>query len=86
MITVYREGKQIRMDLEIHIPNYDKRILYLYWNCENAMFAGLLSSHIGAEIRDRIEAIRRQEYEHGYKDGRGKKAKKKWFRQTFRLD
>lgn len=83
MISIKRDRKEVRLDIEIDVPHYDNRILYFRWDAGNEMFAGLLAAEMDTQIRDRIQEIRRLEYERGFKEGRGKQKKKSWFYRSF---
>lgn len=45
----------------------------------------LWAEAINNAINDRIEKVRKYEYERGYKDGRGKRTKVGWFPRTLHL-
>jgi hypothetical protein len=52
---------------------------YFYYDCGNNWYASLLRDHFDKKLRDTVIEIREEEYQRGYKDGRGKKAKTDWF-------
>lgn len=50
-------------------------------NCEDDAYAILLRARIEKDLSDKLEAIRREAYNEGWKDAKSKKvAKRTWFK------
>jgi hypothetical protein len=82
MITIKRNEQQVIILFE------EGPLMSTYTfsvNCGDEYYASLLSDHFRRKLSNRIETIRKEEYERGYKDGRGKQGKKSWFFSTFKI-
>lgn len=53
--------------------------------CNNPMFAELLAMRLREKLDERVQNIRSDEYDNGWKEGRKKKVadKRKWFSRSF---
>lgn len=58
---------------------------HFLFDCGDKYYASLLRQHLYNRLSTRIEEIRKEEYERGYKDGRSKRAKKSWFSTLLKL-
>jgi hypothetical protein len=76
MITITRKDKICKVSLEDGPLDYT---FYFNYECSDDVHAELLRVYFNKKITDRIEDVRKQEYERGYKDGRAKVAKASWF-------
>jgi hypothetical protein len=82
MISIIRDDKTVKILLE-HGPI--ESTYHFNFDCGDKHYASLLKNHFDKALRARIENIRQEEYEKGYKDGRAKRAKKSWFSTLLRL-
>jgi hypothetical protein len=80
MITVKREGTNVRIAVSPGILNY---IFYFDYQTGSDVCAELMRERIEKRLNDSLRAIRQEAYLDGYKDGRGKKGKKDWFKSWF---
>lgn len=78
MVTINRDEKKVCLRIE-HGAYWGDHALLLYWNCENELFAQLLSSQLDKHLAERVQAIRKEEYEKGWKDAKSHKTKETWF-------
>lgn len=78
MIQVTRNGTKTQIQVESGYP-LQSGYYYFNYDCGNEEFARLLADHFERKLIDRIDAIRKEEYNRGYKDGRAKRAKATWF-------
>jgi len=84
MISIGRHGTKVKITIETGMATGGD--LFLYWECSNELFAELLTTRLQRKLADRIEAIRQEEYNKGWKDAKSKKkAKQTWFTSVFRL-
>ena len=78
-IQFERHGKDVQVAIKTDLPFDEEgkttRFL-LYYNCPNIKHAELLCRYHTARHEDTIRAIRRAEYESGWKDAKGKKRRK----------
>jgi hypothetical protein len=82
MIIIERVNTQVRVKIE----NGPLGHWYAFsFECNDDCYADLLRQHFQSALWNRIEAIRKQEYEEGYKAGRSKKEKKKYFYTSMKL-
>lgn len=85
MIKIERHEKQVRVKIE-HGAYYDSEEIWLYWNCNDELFAQLLTRQIYKKLDETIQKIRKEEYEQGWKDAKGKKKKQlEWFSPLLKL-
>jgi hypothetical protein len=86
MLTIQGNGSEdcseviVLMDSGIGIS---KRCIELKWNAGSALFARLLIDQLNKQLHDSIRRIREEEYNRGYKDGRGHQERDNYFRPTF---
>lgn len=52
-------------------------------DCSHKAYAGLAASALSRQFHDQIERIRREAYENGWKDAKGRKAKRQHFSSSF---
>lgn len=76
MITIERDDKICRVKLQDGPLGY---IFPFEYTCDNKFYAELLTRHFDKILDERIEAVRKEEYDRGYKDGRAKRGKASWF-------
>lgn len=77
MITISRDSQKLKITVQSGILNYE----YIFtWNCNDDVYAELLRRQISGKMEEHLRKIREEAYLDGYRDGRGKKAKKTWFK------
>lgn len=76
MITITQDGSKVKVTLD---PDIDGKVMALHWETNSEWYACLLTRQLNKTFKDKIEAARREAYEQGHKDGKGKKAKRDWF-------
>lgn len=81
MINIKRDEKKVKIEVETGIDGHE---VWLYWNCSNELFARLLTRQLQKKFTDTVQAIRQEEYNRGYKDGRAKRGKNTWFTCFFK--
>lgn len=77
MITIFKRDKQVIVQIENGplFSNYQ-----FDFNCGDPHYAALLTTHFNDRLASRIEAIRKEEYDKGWRDAKSKKVpKKNWF-------
>lgn len=82
MIAINRVGTKLRVELETSYPL--SNTYYFHHDTGEEDFAKLLQVHFLDKLNDTVVAIRKEEYERGYKDGRSKKTKTSWFTCLFK--
>lgn len=83
MIYIERYEEKVRVKIDTGLNTTSGQI-WLYWNCNSEMYAELLSRHINKRLDETIQAIRKEEYERGWKDAKAKKSKANWFSAVIR--
>lgn len=83
MITVERDNEKVMIYITTDLPfdcehTHDTRLGFSLDQGEPHK-AELLKRYMDKTIRDAIETAHRKAYERGYKDGKGKQRKEKWF-------
>lgn len=78
--NIEREGKQIIITISDVVDNWS---FPFHRTAEHEYVASLLYDRIIERLRKHMVGIRRKYYEKGYKDGRGKKRKEKYFSTCF---
>lgn len=84
MISVSREGEQVRLDFNIVVPMYEARTVIWLWNCDDNVYAGLLAETMQRQMHDKLESIQRAAYEAGWRDAKAKTTKRRYFRLGWR--
>jgi hypothetical protein len=75
MISFSTDGYKLKLIVETN-KNY---VLHLYWDCGKELHAELLRDHLHETLNGRLEVIRREAYEKGWKDAKAKRRKEDWF-------
>ena len=71
---------QLAVDTDLPYDEENNTILYFYYDCEDLDYAELLCRYFEKRHKDAIRAIRKAEYESGWRDAKGKKRRKSnWF-------
>jgi hypothetical protein len=79
MINITRDGTKVRLAVGTRIPT-DKAYDYLfYWDCGCVEYAGLLSEAMRNQLGEVVKAARKEAYEQGFRDAKGKRRKNDWF-------
>lgn len=81
MIEIFRDGESVVLTIE-HGLGVEIKAMRFDWKCRGELEAAALASCLREHLRQRIEAVRREEYESGHRDGRAKRAKATWFWRT----
>jgi hypothetical protein len=80
-----REGTKVKASVTADVPNYETRVFSLFCECGGEVYAGLLTEAMQRQISSEIEAIRRDEYESGWRDKAAHKGPRRgWFASTFK--
>ena len=78
MIAIKRKDNQVL--LEFHSGLRVERPVYPFvWNTSDENNAELLKEHLHKQLYEAIQKARKEAYEKGYKDGRGKRTRESWF-------
>jgi len=72
--------------VDTNLSAVKERYVHFSMETNNELYAALLVKHLKEEQSRLIKKAHRDAYEQGYKDGRGKKAKKTWFAYYFCLE
>ena len=76
MIQITQEDTNVRLSIESNLGcNYIVR-----YNCGDVYYSRLLRDHLQAKMYNKLEAIRREAYEEGWRDKTKRKPKQTWFR------
>ena len=79
MIRFQRNGQKncqtVYVGVETGLPT-ETRLLWFTLDCGNAEYAALLEAHLHNRLRKTIERAHQLAYERGWKDAKGKKARK----------
>lgn len=76
MINIFRDDKLVRVTIEGGPLN---STYHFSFDCGDKHYAELLADRFNEQLWNRVENVRKLEYNQGYKDGRSKKEKKKYF-------
>lgn len=83
MIKISRKKENVTVDISLSI-GWDIELTYLR---SSEMDAILLSNQIEKDLQNRIETIRREAYQLGWKQAKSKKVRKKdWFNGNINSD
>jgi hypothetical protein len=74
-VEVRRNGSQV----EIKVTVNNGTGFVFAWNTGAEWSAMLLRDAVAVAIADRLETIRKQAYEDGWKDAKAKRARSQWF-------
>lgn len=83
MISISRYETKVKITVETGTSTGGD--LWLYWECNSELFAELLTNELREKLTERLQAIRQEEYNQGWKHAKAKKAKQNWFAGVFRL-
>lgn len=76
MITITREESTVKVQIE----NGPLGSTYSFeYPCNNKWYAELLYRHFQERLENRVEAIRKAEYERGWNDHKKRQQKADWF-------
>lgn len=76
MIQFEREDNKVKVTIQSGCINWQ---YYFRYQAYDEVHAELLTRQFDKHMRDKLESIRREAYEQGWKDAKGKKAKENWF-------
>lgn len=75
-----RHQKQVKASISTGQREPDMNShLFFYWNCDNELFAELLSGDFQNRLQKAIQKARQEEYLHGWADAKSKRKKKTFF-------
>lgn len=77
MIQFTRDGKRVQATVETGLNS--NPTITMSFECSSEMCAEMLAHRLRERLGNTVEAIRQSEYEDGYKAGRSKVAKRKYF-------
>jgi hypothetical protein len=83
MITFNRDDKKVCLKVS---DGPLGAVYHFNWDCDDTYYAELLANHFDSKLDKLVQRIREEEYQRGYKEGRGKKAKKTWFSPLLKLN
>ena len=84
-IYFVRDGNHVKANVTIDVPHWDARMFTFTFDCGSEAYAGLLTEAMQRQITSEIEAIRKDEYESGWRDKAAHKGPRRgWFADTFR--
>ena len=75
MIRFTAKGKQLRVGIDSDYGGLGA----CWWECENDTVSRVMRDHYTDRLFNLVQAIREEAYEEGYRNGRSKKRKKKYF-------
>lgn len=83
MITTKRDNNCVKILIGTDLPHdcegKIETTIPFSWEQTHPYQAALLQKYIDERLRDWMRCIRRESYEAGYRDGKGKKRKETWF-------
>lgn len=82
ILDIRRNGTAVTLRFQSRLP-IDANAFPFGFDCGSEWAACLLASTVRSTIENEIAAIRKSEYERGYRDGRAKRAKESWFASSF---
>lgn len=75
MFSFSRDGKQVKVLIDVAIPTYSRRSFWFYWDCQSEVFAGLLVELFRKAFRSNRVEIQNEAYTRGWNDAKAKRAK-----------
>ncbi len=84
MIEIGNSGKTVKINIKGQYPVQNYSLNFEY-DCPDEFYAKLVAHNLMEALRYRIESVRKQEYEAGWKDAKSKKEKRKWFFNSLTL-
>lgn len=86
MIQFFRDGTKVKAVIEITgLQKLEERYPHFSFETNSTLYAELMKQTLEDNFSDDLEQIRKDAYDSGYKDGRGKKTKKSWFGWTWKF-
>jgi len=82
ILNVARIGTAVKIEFHSELP-IDNNVFPFRFECGTEWAASLLASKLRQSLYEEIRAIRENEYQRGYRDGRAKRAKENWFSSSF---
>jgi hypothetical protein len=84
MIEIQKVNTSVRLEVSGKWPL--SKTYYFYWECNNEDFANLLTENIRSHMQNELQRIRREAYDHGWKDAKSKKGSKEtWFSSIWKM-
>lgn len=83
MITITRNGRHVQITIESGLSVEDK--IHFFHDCGNETFAELLTLRLRSRFDERVESVRKEEYDRGWKHKSGHKIKERWFSSWFKM-
>lgn len=80
-IEIYQDGTKLMFRVSHGLLNNDGCPL-LEWNAGSDLLASALARAVSNHISERIKAVRRQEYEAGWRGAKAKRPKRDYFYKT----
>jgi len=76
MIQFKRVDKNLEVRIQSGVLNYEYN---LTWNCNDDVYAELLKDQFNKHMEKKLESIRREAYDNGWRDAKGHKKRSDWF-------
>ncbi len=81
LISIRRREKAVELLFDVGADEnghaFETNLLLFTWSTNDVMFAALLTERIRNQMRDTIRKIRKEAYEEGWRDAKGKKVAKR---------
>lgn len=84
-LTECKQATEITVEIDTGLP-VERSVWVAKLNLGTQAAAYLMKKHLSNSFQGSIERAHRLAYQQGYKDGRGKKRKKTYFRTSFTKD
>ena len=79
MLTFSRDGQQVKIAVLVDVPLRVSHLFLCYWDCEDENYAGLLAAEMHDQFSKKIEAVKREAYDRGWRDAKAKRVKETYF-------
>jgi hypothetical protein len=85
MIEIVREGTKLVVKITVWIPTLGERVYPCTWECGTEEYAGFLADAISLRMGNKLQAIRQEAYNKGWKEAKAKKGGRySWFSRAWK--
>jgi len=79
MICFARDETWAVAKVTLDVPNYDARVFSMNFECNSAVYAGLLADAMQRVLRSKMKAAREEAYAAGWRDAKAKRTRNDCF-------
>lgn len=69
----------VQLSVPVCIPGHKEWLYHFTWKTHDEAYAQMLAYHVNKSLKEKMQEIRQQSYEQGWKDAKAKRKKETWF-------